>query len=380
MKWAFISTMEGCPWGGSEELWSRVARRLLEGGHEIHANVRFWPEPARQVTELIAAGAQVTFRRLDRRKKLQSLLHRLGGGGYVPPVHLASRRWLERVHPKVVVISQGANFDEWSLFFSEECRRMDIPYALITQANSLLWMPSDELVEPVARMFVQARRAYFVSEGNRLLLEKQIGRSLPNAEVVFNPFNVSFDARPPWPEEHSPLRLGCVARMEPSAKGQDVLFETLALPKWRTRDVCVTLAGTGPWEKGLRRYANWLELTSVHFAGFVSDIEAFWRNHHALVLPSRHEGLPLALVEALLCGRPAIVTDIPGNTELLTDGITGFIARAPDVVSLDEALERAYQCRDELPRMGAHAAEAIRQRIPRDPARVMADKLLEVFS
>lgn len=68
MKWAFISTMEGCPWGGSEELWSRVAKRLLEGGDEIHANVRFWPEPARQVTELIAAGTQVTFRRLDRRK------------------------------------------------------------------------------------------------------------------------------------------------------------------------------------------------------------------------------------------------------------------------------------------------------------------------
>ncbi|WP_058880631.1 glycosyltransferase family 4 protein [Chloracidobacterium thermophilum] len=380
MKWAFVSTMEGCPWGGSEELWSRVARGLLEGGHEIHANIRFWPNPARQVTELIAAGAQVTFRRLDRRKKLQSLLHRLGGGGYVPPVHLASRRWLERIRPQAVVISQGASFDEWSLFFSEECRRRDIPYALITQANSLLWMPSDELVEPVTRMFVQARRAYFVSEGNRRLLEKQIGQSLPNAEVVFNPFNVSFEARPPWPEEHSPLRLGCVARMEPAAKGQDVLFETLALPKWRARDVCVTLAGTGPWEKGLRRYANWLELTSVHFAGFVSDIEAFWRNHHALVLPSRHEGLPLALVEALLCGRPAIVTDIPGNTELLTDGVTGFIARAPDVVSLDEALERAYQHREELPRMGARAAEAIRQRIPRDPARVMADKLLEVFS
>jgi hypothetical protein len=92
MKWAFISTMEGCPWGGSEELWSRVARWLLEGGHEVYANVKFWPDPARQVTELIAAGAHVMFRRLDRRKKLQSLLHRLGGGGYVPPVHLASRR------------------------------------------------------------------------------------------------------------------------------------------------------------------------------------------------------------------------------------------------------------------------------------------------
>lgn len=198
MKWAFVSTMEGCPWGGSEELWSRAARRLLREGHEVHASVKFWPAPARQIADLQAAGVQVVFRRLDRRKKLTSLAHRLAGGGYVPPVHLDCRRWLERLKPEAVVISQGANFDEWSLFFAEECRRLGVPYAVITQANSLLWMPSDALAERVARMFVEARRAYFVSQGNFQLLEKQIGRTLSNAEVVFNPFNVAFDARPPW--------------------------------------------------------------------------------------------------------------------------------------------------------------------------------------
>jgi hypothetical protein len=35
----FISTMEGTPWGGSEELWSQAALRLLEKGHRISASV-----------------------------------------------------------------------------------------------------------------------------------------------------------------------------------------------------------------------------------------------------------------------------------------------------------------------------------------------------
>ncbi len=380
MRWAFVSTMEGEPWGGSEELWSRAARRLLDQGHEVHANVKFWPSPARKMTDLQAAGAQIAFRRLDRRGKLNSLAHRLAGGGYVPPVHLDCRRWLERLRPEAVVISQGANFDEWSLFFAEECRRLGIPYAILTQANSRLWMPSDALVERVAGMFLQARRAYFVSQGNYQLLERQIGQRLPQAEVVFNPFNVAFDARPPWPHHSPPLRLGCVARLEPSAKGQEILLEVLAQPKWREREVVVSFAGVGPWAGWLRRYAADLALDNARFVGFVEDIEAFWRDHQALVLPSRHEGMPLALIEAMLCGRVAIVTDVPGNPELLEEGVTGFIARAPDTASLDEALERAYAQRAEWPAIGARAAEAIRRRIPPDPAGVFANRLLEAFA
>ncbi|MGQ9898623.1 MAG: glycosyltransferase family 4 protein [Acidobacteriota bacterium] len=380
MKVAFVSTMEGSPWGGSEELWSQAARYLLEAGWEVFVSVKAWPTRPRQLEALAAAGAHLMFRQLDRRKKLQTLLHRLGGGGYVPPVHLFSHRWLARVRPQAVVISQGANFDEWSLYFSTLCRQSGLPYVVITQANSPLWIPSDALTESVTQMFVQARRAYFVSEGNRRLLEKQIGQPLPNAEVVCNPFNVPFDARPPWPDADSPLFLGCVARLEPAAKGQDILFETLALPKWRQRDVRVTLAGTGPWEQALRRYAAALGLTSIAFAGFVGDIIHFWGAHHALILPSRHEGLPLALVEAMLCGRMAIVTNVPGNAELLEDGLTGFVARAPDVVSLDEALERAYERRTDWRAMGAQAAVAVRQVIPPDPARCFADKLQETFS
>ena len=59
-----------------------------------------------------------------------------------------------------------------------------------------------------------------------------------------------------------------------------------------------------------------LQLKNVHFRGHVNDIRAIWEQNHLLVLPSRYEGLPLALVEAMWCGRPAVVTDVGGNAEL----------------------------------------------------------------
>ena len=91
-----------------------------------------------------------------------------------------------------------------------------------------------------------------------------------------------------------------------------------------------------------------LGLTNVEFAGHQNNIEEIWRKHHALVLPSRFEGMPLVVVEAMLCGRPCIATDVGGNRELVRDGINGFLAKAPTVELLDEAMNRAWDNRGRL--------------------------------
>ena len=52
MKFFFISTMHGFPWGGSEELWSQAATELKRAGHEVRASVEFWPRLSDKVTAL----------------------------------------------------------------------------------------------------------------------------------------------------------------------------------------------------------------------------------------------------------------------------------------------------------------------------------------
>jgi glycosyltransferase involved in cell wall biosynthesis len=117
-------------------------------------------------------------------------------------------------------------------------------------------------------------------------------------------------------------------------------------------------------------------VTNVEFAGQVGDVAGIWARHHALVLPSRSEGLPLALVEAMMCGRMAIATDAGGITELLEDNRSGFVAAAPTVAALDEALERAWNRRADWAAVGTEAARRVRALVPADPVAEFVKQLL----
>ena len=102
--------------------------------------------------------------------------------------------------------------------------------------------------------------------------------------MIRNPFNVRYDARPPWPNgEADELRLAYVARLDVGGKRQDLICEVMSLPHWRSRNVSVSFIGDGHNERALRRIVESLKLTSVRFAGFVDDIEELWSKHHAQV-------------------------------------------------------------------------------------------------
>jgi glycosyltransferase involved in cell wall biosynthesis len=118
-----------------------------------------------------------------------------------------------------------------------------------------------------------------------------------------------------------------------------------------------------------------LGLPNVHLCGHVPDVAGIWSRNHLLVLPSRYEGLPLALIEAMWCGRPAVVTDVGGNAELLADNRTGFIARAATTESFEEALERAWQRCEEWREMGLAARAEVEAQIPADPIGLFCEKL-----
>jgi len=161
-------------------------------------------------------------------------------------------------------------------------------------------------------------------------------------------------------------------------KGQDLLLRVLAREHWRRRPLHLSFFGHGINDEGMKAMAKYYRLTNVSFHGFDDDVASIWRDHHGLLLGSRAEGLPLVLVEAMLCGRVPIVTAVAGNREVVDDNETGFLAAAPTEDAIDEALERAWQRRDEWQAIGARAAERIRTLVPRDPAAVFAGMLLEL--
>ena len=82
------------------------------------------------------------------------------------------------------------------------------------------------------------------------------------------------------------------------------MLRILARPEWRERPVELNLFGEGPYEQSLRRLCRMLELNNVHFRGHVNNVRAIWEQNHLLVQPSRYEGVPITVIEAMLCGRP----------------------------------------------------------------------------
>jgi glycosyltransferase involved in cell wall biosynthesis len=372
MRFVFISTMPGAPWGGSEELWSQAALRLRGEGHEVAASVVWWRQLSPRVTVLAERGIGLFFQPPAPAslpvRVWRKMVRRMGG-------HQSEFKWLRRQKPDLVVISPGGHLNglEWMKF----CRDAGLPFVAIVQCNAENWWPTDEEGREMAKAYRAAKKVFCVSRHNLELLERQIGESLANAEVVWNPYNVPPGQAPAWPMENGVWKLACVARLEPVAKGQDLLFQVLAQPQWRDRPVEVNLYGAGPCEQNLKQLANRWQLSKVHFRGQVADIKTIWQENHLIVLPSRYEGLPLALVEAMWCARPAVVTDVGGNAEVCVDGETGFVAAAPVATLFEETLERAWNRRTDWRHMGLAARTHAEKLIPSDPAGDFCRQLLE---
>jgi len=370
---AFISSNPA--WGGSEELWSAAAAELAAAGHHV---------------TIIKGDLSGTSPRLKRLRDLGCTMIDLKRLPLMPRrtyEFLANFAWptafaiqalrlrfaLKKAKAELVIVSQGGNID--GLFHLKRVRKRGFAYGIICQKAAEMYWPTDRYLGDMQDAYRDARFVWFVSEHNRRLTEEQLGRSLPQAAVVRNPFLVPWEERSDWPEGEG-LRLACVGRLFPREKGQDIILRVLARKKWRARPVSVTFFGSGDHRAGLEETARYLGVENAHFGGHSDDVAGIWNDHHGLLLPSHCEGLPLVLVETMLQGRVPIVTRVAGNPEVVEDGVTGFLAAAPTDDAVDEALERAWAARERWPEIGRAAARSIRATVPRDPAAALAEMIV----
>ncbi len=200
---------------------------------------------------------------------------------------------------------------------------------------------------------------------------------LPAARVILNPVRISLAEPLPWPAAGA-IRFGSVARLETLWKGQDLLLEILSKPPWPSRDWLLSFFGEGPDHEHLKNAVKFFGLESrVTFRGYVRDLKEVWADHHALIMPSRGEGLPLAILEAMICGRPTVATDVGGNYEILEDGVSGFIAEAATPRSFGKTLETAWKEQSRWQQMGQTAHQFAKKLISSDPSRKLLDYLTE---
>ncbi len=155
------------------------------------------------------------------------------------------------------------------------------------------------------------------------------------------------------------LTLGVAARLEP-VKGIDYLLDAVADLRKRTVAVCLKIAGRGSLEAKLADRCRELGIAaSVEFLGQLDDLRPFYNSLDLFVLPSLSEGLPLALLEAMACGKPAVATNVSGTCEVIRDGVDGLLVPAQDAAALSRAIQRLA----ENPALRGEMAHHCRERV-----------------
>jgi glycosyltransferase involved in cell wall biosynthesis len=349
MRIAFISANKGLAWGGSEELWAAAALAALREKQKVIVCVFAWPETATKVLELERAGAEVI------RIPLKARRLPLWGYGWM-------RRLIARA-PDVVCVSQGQEYDlagrAWGADLLEWLMRSETPCASVVQYNDDVARPS-ERGEKHARRFVEmAKFNGYVAARNIAQTERVLEMKLPRSVVLRNPVNLADTSRLQWPASgDGTVRMASVARLHAATKGQDVLLSVLSEPEWKERAWTLSFFGVGPDEGRFREVAAQAGLGArVRFCGQTSDIRAVWKEHHVMVMPSRGEGTPLAMVEAMLLGRPCMVTDVGDCAAWVREGVEGWVAGRAEVSDVRDAMERMWRARGTWPAMGDASAD-----------------------
>jgi glycosyltransferase involved in cell wall biosynthesis len=183
---------------------------------------------------------------------------------------------------------------------------------------------------------------------------------LPVAATVVH--NGIPDRQPEPPRTHNGTRrLISVGRLAP-IKNYDALLRAFAELTRRLPRSRLTLVGDGPERQHLERLAERLCVaSSVEFKGFSDDVPGLLAANDLFVLSSLHEGISVAILEAMRAGLPVVATRVGGVPETVIDGVTGRLVEPDDATAMADVMARMLDCTANMQAMGA-AGRAVQQR------------------
>lgn len=136
------------------------------------------------------------------------------------------------------------------------------------------------------------------------------------------------------PQPGEPMMVASVGRLD-AMKAHDVLIRAIA----QTTGINAVILGEGELRHSLAELAQELGVGDrINFLGWVDNPRAYLPQCDVFALPSRSEGFPLALVEAMLAARPVVATRVGSMPEAIIDGKTGILIEKNDVEGLAAAL------------------------------------------
>lgn len=144
-------------------------------------------------------------------------------------------------------------------------------------------------------------------------------------------------------------------------KGFTYLVDAAAMLKNERDDFLIIVLGEGKLRESLLHRTRSVGVEKViQFPGFVKSVGPYIRGCDFFVLPSLYEGLSNAALEAMACGKPAILSQIPGTDEILTPGVNGIIVPPGDPAALSKSMSELLTDENKRLRYGELACRHVR--------------------
>lgn len=199
--------------------------------------------------------------------------------------------------------------------------------------------------------------------------------------VVPNGVDVDrFVAAPPPPfAPPEPFRFVALGRLD-RRKGLDVALHALA----EVPNAVLHVVGEGSERDALVDLARTLGVADrVRWTGYCDDVRPVLGDAHAALSSARTEGLGIALLEAMACGRPVVALPVGGVPEFVHEGATGWLAPHADAISLAATMRRAMQSATqspgELERRGRRARALVVERYSLEAMREGYERIYAAF-
>ncbi len=213
-------------------------------------------------------------------------------------------------------------------------------------------------------------------------LDRMLKRPTSEPRIVSLPNGVPVPGTP-WqkrPDWRNAPRAAFVGRLAPE-KGLDTLIDAWPIVQTAHPEARLILIGEGPERASLEARVAARGLTlgpgrAVEMPGVATDATNALRDVNLFVLPSREEGMSIALLEAMALGVPAVASSIPGNRRLIGDFKHGRLAPPDDREGLARVINEQWASFDRA----FHMSRAARSRVEQEfSIRSVARRHLELF-
>jgi glycosyltransferase involved in cell wall biosynthesis len=306
------------------ERWILALMRALDPDR-VQSTLINLVDDENEVSEVVAAAHQ---RGLDA-------MDFYTGGKFNPFSTLRMARWL-REHDIKIIHGHGFKSDAFGLLTSRlaGCRMMTTPHGWTVEKDRKL-----QIYEQMDRMLFR-----FMDMVCPLSPELAYGLkgSINGARLrlVYNGVDID-EVRTALPGEKRHTEdfvIGYIGRLV-KLKNLETLLASFHILKADRPNVRLMIVGDGPERANLEHLAKQLGIGDrTEFLGFREDAVACLKDFDVFVLPSLSEGIPRCIMEAMAASVPVVVSDIPGNRNLVSHGETGSIFSTGDSRGLAEML------------------------------------------